>query len=111
MVKRGFGYYLFQLSRACGNGWRRHCNNEIIQTGGGKFSRPVFILGCKMILPVAADIRSYMEGYGISASIISDAWINAEITNFVVPYVERYARTKLMTLATATEWYSGNGSS
>ena len=64
-----------------------------------------------MTLPDASAVRSYMEAYQLSASIISDTWINNEIANFVVPYVERFCRTKLMSTATVTEWYSGNGSS
>lgn len=64
-----------------------------------------------MSLPVASDIRNYLEGYQITASILSDTWINNELTNIVIPYVERYCRTKLTTTKQVTEWYSGNGTS
>lgn len=64
-----------------------------------------------MALPTASDIRSYLEGYQITSSILSDTWINNEITKNVVPYIERYCRTKLVGTQTVTEWYSGNGSS
>ena len=62
-------------------------------------------------MPTASDVRAYLEGYQITSSILSDNWINNEILNNVVPYIERYCRTSLVGLKTVTEWYSGNGSS
>lgn len=64
-----------------------------------------------MAMPTASDVRAYLEGYQITSSILSDNWINNEILNNVVPYIERYCRTSLVGLKTVTEWYSGNGSS
>jgi len=60
-------------------------------------------------LPTADDIRSYLEGYGISSSIVSDSWIDETILYEVVPFVESVIKTSLTEETTAVEYYSGNG--
>ena len=64
-----------------------------------------------MPLPDATAVRQYLEGYQITSSVLSDDWINNEIFNNVIPYIERYCRVSLMVKKQYTEWYSGNGAS
>jgi hypothetical protein len=62
-------------------------------------------------LPTAADVRAQLEGYNINASLVSDTFINNEMSDMIVPYIEKVCRTSLQSLVQVTEWYSGNGSS
>lgn len=64
-----------------------------------------------MALPTSTEVRAYLEGYQITSSILSDDWIDNEITNSVVPYVEKRIRGPLSSTEQVTEWYSGNGTS
>lgn len=61
------------------------------------------------ISPTATEIRNLLEGYCVSATQISDAWIEARRDNFVIPYVERKTRQTLTARAQVIEYYSGNG--
>jgi len=58
---------------------------------------------------LATDIYAYLEDFGIDATVISEAWINARRDNFVIPWVERKTRMSLSELTQTTEYYSGNG--
>ena len=62
-------------------------------------------------LPTVSDIRAELEGYSITASLVSDAWITSEMNDFVIPFIEETCRTSLTSLQTVTEYYSGNGQS
>lgn len=62
-------------------------------------------------IPTPTVIRTFLEEYGITASILSDTWIQARLTNFIVPYVERYTGIPLRGVQTITEIHSGNGTS
>lgn len=56
-----------------------------------------------------SDIRSFLEGYGITMTQLSDTWINSRINNFVIPFVESYTRQSFSGVQTITEYYSGTG--
>ena len=58
-------------------------------------------------LPTPTDCRNFLEGYNISSSIISDDWIQDDIDNMVVPFIQDQARTNLTQITTATEYLSG----
>jgi hypothetical protein len=62
-----------------------------------------------MALPVAADIRNFLEGYDITSSVLSDDWINRQITNFIIPQIEKIIRSSMSIVATKSEYISGNG--
>ena len=59
----------------------------------------------------AADVRAYLEGYCITTTQITDAWITARITNMVIPFVEEITRDSYTGIKQVTEYYSGNGDS
>ena len=48
-----------------------------------------------MAAPTALEIRDFLEGYGITVTTLSDKWITARITNFIVPVIERIIKTKI----------------
>lgn len=56
------------------------------------------------------DIRNYLEGFGLTTTVISNAWIENRISRFIVPTVERILRTKLGEVVEVLEYHSGNGS-
>ena len=58
-------------------------------------------------LPSPTDCRNFLEGYQINSSIISDTWIQDDINNAIVPFVQDQARTNLTEVMTATEYLSG----
>lgn len=62
-----------------------------------------------MSLPTGNDILTFLEGYGITSTILTTTWIEKRRDNFVVPYVERITRQSFSSIATVTEYYSGNG--
>ena len=65
-----------------------------------------------MSLPTPADVRAYLEGYGINRDTISDAWIADVQTNSVMSYVNRVTRQDWGAAAPVTyvEYFDGNGS-
>ncbi len=63
-----------------------------------------------MALPTATEVRDLLEGYDITTSVLSDAWLNDERDNMVVPYVNRITRQVFDTTKQVTEFYSGTGS-
>ena len=60
-------------------------------------------------IPTATECRNHLEGYNITTSIISDAWVEEERDYVIVPFVESIIKTSLSSETTATEYYSGNG--
>jgi hypothetical protein len=62
-----------------------------------------------MALPTSTDIRSFLEGYGIDSSVLSNDWINTRISNFIVPFVERVIKRKVEGTEQVTEYLSGTG--
>jgi hypothetical protein len=64
-------------------------------------------------MPIATEtqIRDFLEGYGITTSVLSDAWI-AECRDYVVvPHIEDITGLSFAGVKSITEFYSGNGSS
>jgi hypothetical protein len=64
-----------------------------------------------MAAPTATAIRSLLEGYGITAAVVSDAWIEARRDNMIIPHVENITRLTFDAEIEVTEWYNGNGQS
>jgi hypothetical protein len=62
-----------------------------------------------MAAPTANDVREYLEGYGISATQLTDLWITKRITNIIIPYVEKITRQSFSAIKTVTEYHSGTG--
>lgn len=63
------------------------------------------------MIPTAAMIRDYLEGYDIDATVISDAWIEDQRDGFVIPAINKMIRSSLVSVKEVTEYYSGNGGS
>jgi hypothetical protein len=63
------------------------------------------------VSPSVTDIREFLEGYGITAPMLSDSWIESRRDGFVIPWVERKTNQSLASIKTITEYYSGNGTS
>lgn len=60
-------------------------------------------------LPGADDVRLLLEGFNITKSIISDAFINNAIINEVIPYVERFCRSSFTGIKQVVRLLSGTG--
>lgn len=60
-------------------------------------------------IPSVNDIRDHLEGYNITTSIMSDAWILDERDNTVLPFWEDKTGMSIGAEAETTEYYSGNG--
>lgn len=60
--------------------------------------------------PSATDIRSFLEGYQITVTQLSDSWIETRRDRFVIPFVERYIGSSLSGVQTIVEYHSGTGS-
>ncbi len=61
-------------------------------------------------IPDVSDVREYLEGFGISATDPSGAWINNRINNWAVPLVERLTNFSLSNQESKTDYFSGTGS-
>lgn len=59
-------------------------------------------------VPTATECREHLEGYGITTSILSDAWIEDERDNTMLPFVEKFTGD-LSAAETITDYISGNG--
>jgi hypothetical protein len=66
-------------------------------------------LGVGKLKPTALDIINYLEGYGISSSIISDDWIEKRRDNLVIPWITKHTRLDFESEKEITEYLSGNG--
>lgn len=64
-----------------------------------------------MAAPTATQIRSELEGYGITASVLSDTWIDDCRDNEIIPHVEDITGMTFDQVSTVTEYYNGNGGS
>lgn len=64
-----------------------------------------------MPLPTVLEIRELLECYGITDTLLSDAWITNKLMNVVVPHVQSYTRQSFEGTSQVTEYYSGNGDS
>lgn len=62
-----------------------------------------------MAKPTATDVRTFLEGYGITTAILTDLWLTSRIDNTVIPHVEEVTRQKFSGIATAVEYHSGTG--
>lgn len=64
-----------------------------------------------MAVPTASEVRTFLEGYGINESILTDTWLTARITNMVVPYINRAMGFEALSdsAQTITEYVSGTG--
>lgn len=62
-----------------------------------------------MIALLPQDVRDYLEGYNITASILSDEWIQNKIDMSIIPFVEEITRQSFSEIKEITEYYSGNG--
>jgi hypothetical protein len=72
--------------------------------------RRIYIfLGVGKLKPTALDIINYLEGYGISSSIISDDWIEKRRDNLVIPWITKHTRLDFEDEKEITEYLSGNG--
>lgn len=62
-----------------------------------------------MALPTPAEVRAHLEGFNITASVSSDAFITDERDNNVVPFVEGFIGASVSVVRTITEYLSGTG--
>jgi hypothetical protein len=62
-----------------------------------------------MAVPTPAEIRDHLEGFNITASIISDTWIQNDLNNFIIPEWQDKTGMHLTAEQEATEYLSGNG--
>jgi len=62
-----------------------------------------------MGIPTATEIRTFLDGYNISASICPDAWIERRRDRFIIPLVERIIGRSVNAEDTNTEYVSGTG--
>ena len=62
-----------------------------------------------MAIVTATDIRDFLEGFGITTSVMSDAWITNRIDRFIIPSVQRMIRSNLGSVIEKEEYHSGNG--
>jgi len=63
-----------------------------------------------MTWPTPTEIRTFLDGYKVTASIVPDAWLTARMNNFIVPFIERVTRLTFDEETTYTEYLSGTGS-
>ena len=64
-----------------------------------------------MAAPTATDVREFLEGYGISTSILSDTWIENRMFNSIIPHVRNKTGLTFDGEQNVTEYLSGNGES
>lgn len=60
-------------------------------------------------IPSEKEVRSLLEGYGVDCTVLTKAWIDAAISEEVVPRVEAFCRLRLGEITTYDEFYDGNG--
>jgi hypothetical protein len=68
-----------------------------------------FLRGLEMSIPTAQDVRDYLEGYGIDTTVLSDSWINKQITREIIPAVEKKTGQSFLSIKEVTEFYNGTG--
>lgn len=62
-----------------------------------------------MAAPTATQIRDELEGYGITAAVLSDGWIERCRDEEIIPHIEDVTRQTFTGISTVTEYYNGNG--
>lgn len=62
-----------------------------------------------MAAPTVTEIRNFLEGYGITAAVVSDSWIELRRDNLVIPHVEDITGMTFDGESTVTEYYNGTG--
>jgi len=62
-----------------------------------------------MSIPTADEIRTFLNGYKITATLVPDAWIEARRDNFIIPIVERIIGRSVDAEDTNVEYVSGTG--
>ena len=60
-------------------------------------------------VPTATNIRDFLEGYGITSTVLTDKWIEGRRDNFVIPCVERITYQSFSAIASTVEYHSGVG--
>jgi len=64
-----------------------------------------------MAAPTATQIRDFLEGYGITTSVLSDDWIDDTRDNEIIPHIEDVTKQTFDGETEVTEYYSGTGKS
>jgi len=59
--------------------------------------------------PTATEIRAFLEGYGITSAVLSDAWIEEQRDYLVIPNVECVIGYSISSVTPMTEVLSGTG--
>lgn len=62
-----------------------------------------------MAIPTATEIRTFLDGYKVTATIVPDAWINSRRDRFVIPMVEKIIGRSVNAEDTNVEYVSGTG--
>ena len=61
-----------------------------------------------MSAPTANDIRLFLEGYEVTPTQLSDAWILGRMNNNVIPYIKRFTGQVFDGVSQIIEYHSGN---
>jgi len=62
-----------------------------------------------MAAPTADEIRAELEGYGITAAVLSDGWVERCRDEEIIPHIEDITRQTYTGISSVTEYYNGNG--
>lgn len=62
-----------------------------------------------MAKPTSNDIYTFLEGYGIDNTVISETWIESRINNLIIPWIQKKTRLSFSSEETKTEYISGTG--
>lgn len=62
-----------------------------------------------MASPTSTDVYAYLENYGIANSNLTTTWIDARITNKIIPYLKKRLRIDFENEQTYSEYISGAG--
>ncbi len=64
-----------------------------------------------MPVPTIDEIRELLEGYGITAAVLSDAWVTNCRDNEIIPHIEDITGLVFDGESEVTEYYNGTGQS
>lgn len=62
-----------------------------------------------MAIPTGANVKTYLEGYGVTDTVLTNAWIEARRDNYVIPTLKKLIGFDFVSGDTITEYLSGNG--
>ena len=62
-----------------------------------------------MAKPTSSDVYLFLEGYGVTNSVITEGWINNRIDNLIIPWIQRKTRLSFISEETKIEYISGTG--